>query len=262
MSVVFVRGVGDIGSAVALALRRAGHAVLLHDRPKPAYTRRAVAFADVLFDGKAAFDGLSAKRARVPSDVPYMLDCGRALPASDDPLDQLLARVRPDVVVDARMRKRSEPQSQRDIAPLSIGLGPGFVAGEHVDAVIETANGAELGNIITSGKAQPLAGEPTPLGGAGRERFVYATVAGTFRSGLLIGARVESGREVGFVGTTVVRAPLTGWLRGLTHDGAEVEAGTKIVEIDPSATPDAVFRIGERAQCVAAAVLAAIERSH
>ena len=31
-------------------------------------------------------------------------------------------------VIDARMRKRAVPKRQRDIAPLTIGLGPNFIA--------------------------------------------------------------------------------------------------------------------------------------
>jgi hypothetical protein len=36
-------------------------------------------------------------------------------------------------VIDARMRKRAVPEGQRGLAPLTIGLGPNFIAGENVD---------------------------------------------------------------------------------------------------------------------------------
>jgi hypothetical protein len=35
------------------------------------------------------------------------------------------------VLVDAPMRKRAIPENQRNLAPLVIGLGPGFVAGAY-----------------------------------------------------------------------------------------------------------------------------------
>ena len=41
---VVVRGTGDVGSAVAHALFGAGLAVALHDDPRPAATRRGMAF--------------------------------------------------------------------------------------------------------------------------------------------------------------------------------------------------------------------------
>jgi xanthine dehydrogenase accessory factor len=40
-----VRGVGDIGSAVAHLVFREGYAVVLHDEPAPTTTKRGMAFA-------------------------------------------------------------------------------------------------------------------------------------------------------------------------------------------------------------------------
>jgi xanthine dehydrogenase accessory factor len=48
---VLVRGVGDVGSAVAVVLFRAGFAAALHDEPSPTAMRRGMAFADAVFDG-------------------------------------------------------------------------------------------------------------------------------------------------------------------------------------------------------------------
>ena len=58
--VVVVRGIGDIGSAVAHSLVRAGYGVVIHDSPKPTTTRRGMAFADTVFDGRAVRDGVEA----------------------------------------------------------------------------------------------------------------------------------------------------------------------------------------------------------
>ena len=60
---VLVRGVGDIGSAVAHRLFQEGYGVVLHDEPKPTTTRRGMAFADAMFDGHATLDGVRAVRA-------------------------------------------------------------------------------------------------------------------------------------------------------------------------------------------------------
>jgi hypothetical protein len=73
-------------------------------------------------------------------------------------------------IVDARMRKRAVPEAQRGLAPMTIGLGPNFVAGETVDLAIETMWGDQLGAIIETGATLPLAGEPRPIGGVGRGR--------------------------------------------------------------------------------------------
>ena len=50
--------------------------------------------------------------------------------------------------------------TRRDMADLTIALGPGFTAGEDVDYVIETKRGHYLGRIITEGAAIPNTGVP------------------------------------------------------------------------------------------------------
>ena len=93
-------------------------------------------------------------------------------------LGDVLAAFLPDVLVDARMRKRAQPEPQRGLAPLTIGLGPSFVAGETTDLAIETQWGDALGAVVTQGPTQPLGGEPRAFDGHARDRFVYAPVAG------------------------------------------------------------------------------------
>ena len=59
---VLVRGSGDVGSAVAVVLRRAGHGVAIHEIAAPSAPRRGMAFADAVFDGAASLDGILARR--------------------------------------------------------------------------------------------------------------------------------------------------------------------------------------------------------
>jgi xanthine dehydrogenase accessory factor len=170
------------------------------------------------------------------------------------------------VLVDARMRKRARPERQLALAPLTIGLGPNFVAGETTHLAIETRWGDELGAVITSGATQALAGDPRSFDGHARDRFIYAPVAGVFRTGAAIGQRVPRGELVaaidgGAEGQLELRAPLEGILRGLTHDGVPVEAGAKVLEVDPRGEMKAVIGLGPRPQRIAAGVAAAIESS-
>ena len=260
MVCVLVRGSGDVGSAVAHALFLAGYAVVVHDNPRPGHPRRGMAFTDSLFDGSAELEGVLAKRARTVEDVRRMVQCRRAIPVADAGLHEVLGAISPEVVVDARMRKRSTPEIQTGLAPLTIGLGPNFEAGTHTSIVIETAWGSDLGRIIDAGRTRELSGQPRDLGGHGRERFVYSPTAGVFRTSLAIGERVTAGQEVGRIDTTVVCAPLTGRLRGLAHDGVRVEAGAKLVEVD-ARDDDAIIRgLGERPRRIAQGVLTAVDR--
>lgn len=261
MMLVLVRGAGDIGSAVALRLRAAGYAVVLHDVPRPAHSRRGMSFTDAYFENKSALEGVIAKRASSVMSLGKMLACGHALPVAEADFGEVLAASKPGAVVDARMNKHAAPDTLRGLVPFTIGLGPGFVAGCNADLVVETAWGDALGQVIRTGGARPYSGEPRSLGGHGRERYVYAPVAGILRTTFVIGAAVREGEEVARIGATPVQAPLTGILRGLTHDGATVAIGTKIVEVDARGDPSAAFGIGERPGRIAAGVVAAFRQA-
>lgn len=255
MSMILVRGTGDVGSAVAHALYTAGHTVVLHDAPAPAHTRRGMAFVNALFEGKAELDGVLAKRAKTLADLTKMTDCHRAVAVVDAPLESVVSSVQPDVLVDARMRKHENPESQRGLAPLTVGLGPNFEAGVNADVVVETAWGDELGSVSWSGRTHDLAGEPQKLAGHARDRYVYAPGPGVFRTRLNVGDIVTRGQEVARIDGTPVYAPLSGCLRGLTHDGVRIQAGTKIVEVDPRGLAGAARGIGERPRLIARGVL-------
>jgi xanthine dehydrogenase accessory factor len=261
MAVVLVRGTGDVASAVAALLCHAGHRVVLHDSASPAHTRRGMAFADALYHGTPELEGILAKRIRTLRDLAPMLRCGRAVPVADAPFEHVLAAAGPHVLVDARMRKRAEPEAQRGLASLTIGLGPNFEAGRNVDIAVETAWGDALGSVIRAGRTRALEGEPVPIGGRARERYVYAPTAGVFHTPHSIGQRVEEGQEVARIGGTALYAPLSGCLRGLTHDGAPVALGTKVIEVDPRGDPQAARGLGERPRRIAEGVLRAVSEA-
>ena len=255
---VLVRGTGDVGSAVAHRLFLAGHVVAIHESPEPTATRRGMAFADAVFDGFTVLQGVRAVRTDDVQELDSILSTRIVIPVSIIDLAQTLEVVHPEVLVDARMRKRLSAEVQRRLAPLTVGLGPGFVAGETTDLVVETSWEA-LGHIVTSGSALPFAGEPRPIGGFRRERYVYAPVGGAFRTRCRIGDRVRAGEVIAQIETTSLAAPLAGIIRGLTHDGVPVSVGTKVIEIDPRADTPMVQGIGERPARIAAGVLEAIQ---
>ena len=261
MAVRVGRGTGDVGSAVASVLFRAGHRVVLHDVSTPSHTRRGMAFADALYQKTADLEGLLAKRARSLQDLPFMLRCRRAVAVIDAPLEKVVAEVQPQVLVDARMRKHDQPEAQRGLAPLTIGLGPNFEAGNHVDIAIETKWGDELGAVIREGSTRALAGEPQPIEGHARERYVYSPAAGTFTTRFNIGDAVEKGQKVARIGETPIYVPLSGCLRGIAHDGARVVKDAKIIEVDPRGDARAAHGLGERPRRIAEGVLKAVEEN-
>ncbi|MEA2157390.1 MAG: xanthine dehydrogenase accessory factor [Solirubrobacteraceae bacterium] len=257
---VLVRGSGDVGSAVAHLLLRNGYGVVIHDADRPAAPRRGMAFTDAIFDGECTLDGVCGRR------VEELIGLAEAIAERDGVrittagLGFVLAAVQPDVLVDARMRKHETPESQLDLAPLTIGLGPNFVAGETTHLAIETQWGDGLGTVVTAGTTRELAGEPRSFDGHARDRFVYAPVEGVLHTHAQIADRVRAGDVVATIGAERLLAPLDGILRGLTHDGVQVTRGTKVVEVDPRGDESAAFGLGERPLRIAEGVLAAIAR--
>jgi len=253
-----VRGSGDVGSGAAHALFRAGYAVLIHDSAQPAATRRRMSFCDAIFDGSAVLDGI---RAQLLNDVPGMTACLAAhelIPVTTLDLSLILAALRPDVLVDARMRKHDQPEVQIMLAPFTVGLGPNFVAGKTVHAAVETGWNEALGQVIWQGATRPLEGEPQTIGGHARDRYVYAPAAGVFRTTFRVGDMVTSGQEVATIGESHLHAPITGILRGLTHDNVPVARKTKVIEVDPRGAHAQITGIAQRPGRIAGGVLEAI----
>ncbi|MDP2711495.1 MAG: hypothetical protein Q8O56_09775 [Solirubrobacteraceae bacterium] len=257
MARVLVRGCGDIGSAVAHLLLGDGHEVVINDVALPAAPRRGMAFADAVFDGACELAGVRARRVGALAELrrPHRDE----VLVTTEELGDVVAALRPDVLVDARMRKRAQPGEQRGLAPLTIGLGPNFVAGATTDLAIETQWGDELGTVVTDGPTKPLGGEPRSFEGHARDRFVYAPAAGVMRTRAVIAQRVAAGETVATIGDEPLLAPLDGILRGLVHDGVPVDAGAKVLEVDPRGDLSKVVGIGPRPRRIAEGVAEAIE---
>lgn len=260
-TVAIVLGSGDVGSAVALLLRRAGFAVVLCDAADPGWSRRGMAFTDAWYVGNAELDGDASVFCASVKSIPAVLGRHRLIAATTWSWRGVAQAFSATAVVDARMRKRGEGDDLRAGAPpglLTVGLGPGFAAGRNADVAIETTWGARLGAVVTAGATEPFAGEPRAVGGAGRERFVYAPLAGRFATGYRIAARVSKGEVVGAVGGRTIVAPLDGVLRGLAAHGARIGEGAKVVEVDPRGDPALCYGPGERPVAIARGVLAAL----
>ncbi|WP_328703051.1 xanthine dehydrogenase [Arenibaculum pallidiluteum] len=256
---VLVRGVGEIGSAIAHALARRGRAVAIQEARMPMTARRGMAFADAVFDGSAWLEGVEARRIDAPDAAARAIGRG-FVPVIAAPVETVVALLPWAVLVDARMAKREAPDRAIGLAPLTVGLGPGHKAGATADWVVETAWGPDMGRVMTSGATLPLSGEPRQVGGAGRERFVYAPAGGVFRTAARIGEMVAAGATIAEIGGIPLRAPLDGSLRGLVRDGVPVPAGTKVIEVDPRGAAGQVSGLGERPRHIGERVAEAVGR--
>jgi xanthine dehydrogenase accessory factor len=165
-------------------------------------------------------------------------------------------------VVDGILAKKNMG-TNRNMAPITVALGPGFVAGEDVDAVIETKRGHHLGRVLWNGSAAPNTGIPGIIGGYGKERVIHCPAKGILRNVKKITDLVSKGEVIAVVeteeGVIPVEATLDGILRGLIRDGYPVKPGFKIADIDPRLDErQNCFTISDKARCIAGGVLEAI----
>lgn len=231
--------------------------MVIHDDPKPTTTRRGMAFADAAFDGHATLDSVRAVREDSLERVDQALVRRDVVPVYVRPWGPLLTTLGHHVLVDARMRKHSEPEVQLGFADFTVGLGPGLVAKHHASVLVETSWDG-LGTVITNGASLLLAGEPREIDGHARDRYVYAPFDGIFRTRARIGDLVRQGQEIATVDSFALPAPLDGVLRGLTHSDVPVKVRTKVIEVDPRGNGAEVRGITERPRRIADGVLAAI----
>ena len=248
-----VRGGGDLGTGVALRLSNAGFPVAVCELPNPLTVRRTVALSTAVTEGTTTVQGLTARRIEKPAEIKSLAAVG-VVPVL---VNSGLPTIQLSVVVDSRMAKQPLDTNLND-APLVIALGPGFTAGEHSHAVVETMRGPDLGRVLWEGSAKPDTGKPSTVEGHTVDRVLRAPVGGTVVWDRRIGDSAVAGEIRGTFGGEKVTAQFDGLLRGLIHDGIAVAAGTKIGDIDPRGDKVSAHAVSDKALAVGAGVLKAV----
>ena len=306
---IICRGAGDLATGIIHRLHRAGHRVIALETDYPAAIRRQVSFCEAVYDGSAAVEGVTARLVPVLTDakndtesateadaetdaetyswindtpaahiasekwsrsaIEAVLEAGE-VPLLIDPTGESIALLKPDVVVDAIIAKRNLGTTI-NMAPLVIGVGPGFTAGNDVHLVIESMRGHNLARIITDGMAQPNTGVPGNIAGFTSERVIHAPAAGYIHDVRKIGDIVQKGDEIARIypdkGSydnalseyVPVNATITGIIRGLIREGYHFKKGFKIADIDPRESElTNCFTISDKARSIAGSVLEAV----
>lgn len=254
--IVVIRGGGDIATGVAHRLHRSGFKVLILEIDKPTVIRSTVSFAQAIFEDQTIVEGVKAIKI---SEKEEIFKCweSNVIPIMIDENLSILKEIRADVLVDAILAKKNLGTS-RDLAPITIGLGPGFKSGVDVDVVIETNRGHYLGSLIFEGFAEPNSGIPGIINGYGKERVIKSPVHGTMKHVSKIRDMVKKDQIIAYVDDTPVRATIGGVLRGLIMEGLEVSEGFKIADIDPRGIKEYCDTISEKARAIGGGVLEAI----
>ena len=287
---IICRGAGDLATGIIHRLHRAGHRVIALETDYPAAIRRQVSFCEAVYDGGATVEGLTARQLPAMNDaetisgindtpqahiesqkwkssaIEAVLEAGE-VPLLIDPKGESIALLKPDVVVDAIIAKKNLGTTI-NMAPLVIGVGPGFTAGQDVHLVIESMRGHNLARIITDGMAQPNTGVPGNIAGFTSERVIHAPAAGYIHDVRKIGDIVQKGDEIARIYPdkesydnalseyVSVNATITGIIRGLIREGYYFRKGFKIADIDPRESElTNCFTISDKARSIAGSVL-------
>lgn len=294
---IICRGAGDLATGIIHRLHRAGHRVIALETDYPAAIRRQVSFCEAVYDGSAAVESVTARLVPALADagtdtekysgindtpaahivsekwdssaIEAVLEAGE-VPLLIDPKGESIALLKPDVVVDAIIAKKNLGTTI-NMAPLVIGVGPGFTAGQDVHLVIESMRGHNLARIITDGMAQPNTGVPGNIAGFTSERVIHAPAAGYIHDVRKIGDIVQKGDEIAWIypdkesyDNTLseyvpVNATITGIIRGLIREGYYFRKGFKIADIDPRESElTNCFTISDKARSIAGSVLEAV----
>ena len=294
---IICRGAGDLATGIIHRLHRAGHRVIALETDYPAAIRRQVSFCEAVYDGSAVVEGVTARLVPALADaetdtetysgendtpaahivsekwdssaIEAVLEAGE-VPLLIDQKGESIALLKPDVVVDAIIAKKNLGTTI-NMAPLVIGVGPGFTAGKDVHLVIESMRGHNLARIITDGMAQPNTGVPGNIAGFTSERVIHAPAAGYIHDVRKIGDIVQKGDEIARIYPdkesydnalseyVPVNATITGIIRGLIREGYYFREGFKIADIDPrEGELSNCFTISDKARSIAGSVLEAV----
>jgi xanthine dehydrogenase accessory factor len=277
-ALILVRGGGDLATGVALRLHRAGIKVVIAELAQPLAVRRAVSFAEAVYEGQYTVEGVTARLIE-RDQLPAAFEADEIPVLIDPDADILLSSFFFLVVVDARLMK-SPPHPLPSDVSLHIGLGPGFHAGRDCHAVIETRRSHTLGRVYWNGPTQPDSGVPE----GDPRRVLRAPSDGILIARANIGDHVEEGQVIAEILDHValsktkglrqnirdssvallpqsdkkIFSPLTGVLRGLIREGVPVTKGLKIGDVDPRDDPRACFLVSDKALAIGGAVLEAI----
>ncbi len=253
---IIIRGGGDLATGVAVRLFNAGFDIIILETMHPLAIRLPVSFASAVFKGKCVIENIEGILAETYAEAFQIME-ERKIAVLVDPTGRAIEYCDPIVLVDAIMAKRNLGTTKEQ-APLVLALGPGFLAGVEVDAVIETKRGHYLGRVIYKGSAIPDTGVPGIIEGESVKRLLKSPAQGRIIPKCKIGDLVKINDTIATVNDIPVLAQLSGVLRGLIYPDTMVNKGMKIGDIDPRGIKEYCFTVSDKALSIGGGVLEAV----
>lgn len=256
MEVIVVRGGGDLATGIAYRLFKSGFKVVILDIKEPTSIRRKVSFSEAIYSGEIVVEGVKAVLASNLNELYKIMDNG-FIPVYVDKKGEIIKNIKPLAVIDSIIAKINLGTT-KDLAPITIGVGPGFESGVDVDLVVESNRGHFLGRVIHNGNAEDDTGIPGNIMGFKEERIIRSSADGIIQNFYNIGDRVEVGDLVCEVEGKAVEAKISGILRGMIKEGIYVNKDMKIGDIDPRGIREYAYTISDKGRAIAGGVLEAI----
>ena len=298
---VLVRGAGDIASGIIWNLAYAGFNVCCVEVEKPSTIRTEVAFSSAIYDSEKTLGGVTWMLCKGSHSSPVRSEGLHSSPVRSedmqsvaeeinkcweekkvaliiDPDAKIIDEIKFDVVVDAILAKKNLG-TRIDMAPLVIGVGPGFTTGIDCHLAIETMRGHNLARIIENGSPMKNTGVPGLIAGHGHDRVIHSPATGVIHNVHKIGDSVKKDEVIAVIDeesqciaptdkgshsspvrdSVKVLASIDGILRGIIRDGYNVTKGLKIADIDPRLSEkENCFTISDKARSIGAAMVTAI----
>ncbi len=195
---VLIRGAGELASATAHHLYTQGfETILMLERRYPKAVRRQVCFSEAILDGTQTIQGVRARFARNVEEVVAANEAGEIAVAALA-LEDVLPTWQPKIFIEAAMLRKNWGL-RREIAPVVIALGPGYVARKDCDAVVDTVRGPHVGAVLEDTGERLRDEPPAQIMGYAGERAVKAVRDGIFFTQHRIGGKVQRGERIGTV---------------------------------------------------------------
>lgn len=256
-NIILVRSGGDIASGIIQRLYNVGFKIIILEIENPSSIRREVCFGEAVYRGEMEIEGIKSKLAKNLEEAYKILENGE-IPVLIDENGENIEKIKPFALIDGILAKKNLG-TKIDMAPITIGIGPGFYAGKDVDAVIETKRGHYLGKVIYEGEAIKNSGIPGNIGGFTKERVIHSEYEGNVKNLSKIGDSVVKGQVIATINGNEVVATIDGILRGIIRDNYYVTKGFKIADIDPRKEEyKHCFTISDKARSVGGGALEAL----
>jgi xanthine dehydrogenase accessory factor len=255
--IVLIRGAGSVGTAVAQRLAHSHFRVCLTELEQPLAVNRGVALSEAVFDNLKTVEDITAEKCPPTLEKIYKVWRNNHLPVIVDPEVSIRPLLKPDVLVNAMMLRRSSANHLQD-AEVVVGIGPGFTAGQDVSLVVESEPGFSLGSVIMEGSAISKNRAMDEMDSVLDYNTVRAEENGVFTTAKNCGDNVKASEVIGYLDKHPVTSPADGVLRGLLRNEMKVLANSRLAVVDAGGSCESCKLIHENNRAIAGGVLEAV----